>query len=257
MLGTKYELTLKDMKVFFGFPTSGVKERPSSFNAAQAWYELIGFHNWNPKGTSSKFLRDHALYILHKYLAYTLSGKEQANKVNSTEVYLLWCAKTQTKVCLSTFFWASIQSMVQRAPQHPSFCAFISALAIKLGVIEADGPHPADQTRIPSYRIDRTKLKRAQIINDDLSLFPPAKRSCVEKLRFLQEATMRTTGEGTSRAREEADAERLQRRSRNAKPKVPRRRSPSPNSSILIGIPSVSTTTCPWELSSRISTRRS
>lgn len=76
MLGTKYEVTLQNMKVFFGFPTSGVKDKPSSFNAVQAWYELTGFYNWNPKGTSSKFLRDHALSILHKYLAYTLSGKE-------------------------------------------------------------------------------------------------------------------------------------------------------------------------------------
>lgn len=51
------------------------------------------------------------------------------------------------------------------------------------------------------------ELKRAQIITDDLSLFPSAKRSCIEKLRLLQEANMRITGEGTSRAREEEDAE--------------------------------------------------
>lgn len=203
----RYEVDLKLMKEFFGFSTSGIKERPSTFSVEDAWFQLSGFRNWNPKGTPSKFIQDPALSILHKFIAYNISGKEQANKVNSTEVFLLWCAKKKKKICPSTFIWASIHSTLQRETQHPSFCAFISALAIKLGVINDAEPVPDGQIVVPPYRIDKNELKRAQIIVDERHLMPQAKRSCVEKLRLVQEATMRPNLGGASSSNPNAEIE--------------------------------------------------
>lgn len=62
------------------------------------WTELTGSDNWKAGGMPSGFFRDHVLAILHKFIAYVVSGNYEANKVNTTELFLLDCAKKNTKV---------------------------------------------------------------------------------------------------------------------------------------------------------------
>lgn len=56
-------------------------------------------------GTSCTFLYDDALLLLHRFLAYNASGKQEGSKVNGTKCYLLWAVKNDVQVCLSPFFW--------------------------------------------------------------------------------------------------------------------------------------------------------
>lgn len=141
-LGVEYEVTLKDMHDAFGFSIEegafiGV---PENFIVNDAWHELTGFHNWNPSGTQAGFIRDGALSFLHKFLAYNISGKQEANRVNSNEVFLLWCAKHKKKVYLSTFAWAQISSIKKRGKSHPSLTHIAAGLARHFGV-QLPGSH--------------------------------------------------------------------------------------------------------------------
>lgn len=46
-----------------------------NFNYNDAWYELTGCNKFQRGGTSCTFLRDDALLLLHRFLAFNTSGK--------------------------------------------------------------------------------------------------------------------------------------------------------------------------------------
>ncbi|KAH6808438.1 hypothetical protein C2S51_029546 [Perilla frutescens var. frutescens] len=202
MFDVHYNLTLAELRDYFDFPTTGIKHLPSDFNAADAWYEISGFRNWNTKGIPRKFIEDPALSVVHKFLAYSISGKEQANKMNSTEVFLLWCAKKGRKVCPSTFILSIIKDAVMRKTQHPSFCAFISALCAKIGALDENAPAPHGYRRLDAHAIDKRELKRAEVIYNEREVRPHAKRTCVGTLKQIQCHTMEVTGGSSSAPRE-------------------------------------------------------
>ncbi|KAH6832869.1 hypothetical protein C2S53_014380 [Perilla frutescens var. hirtella] len=109
MKDREYQINLARMKSVFGFPTGGERERPRGFNVNAVWTKLAGFNNWNSSGMPNGYITDPALAIVYKFLTYNVSGKDQTNKVNSTEVYLLSCALNDTKFhCVREFIHSEI-----------------------------------------------------------------------------------------------------------------------------------------------------
>ena len=98
---------------------------------------------------------------MHKFLAYNVSGKEQANKVNANEVYLLCCALRGTKVCISNFIWSAMRQMQTRARTHPSFAPIVTGLAHNFGVLSATTGYQEGHDEIRPYSIDFSELKGA------------------------------------------------------------------------------------------------
>ncbi|KAH6810667.1 hypothetical protein C2S51_024429 [Perilla frutescens var. frutescens] len=159
MNGRDYQINLTKMKNVFGFPTGGERDRPPTFSVEAAWNELTRFDNWDSSGRPNGYIQDPTLAVVHKFLSYNVSGKEQGNKVNANEVYLLHCALKGKKVCISNFIWATMKTMQTRAGMHPSLAPIVTG----------------------AYSIDFSELKGAQIISDRFTLVLHSKRPCVSR----------------------------------------------------------------------------
>lgn len=88
---------------------------PYSFNVVFAWHELPEYYNCNPSGVQCGFIRDHALSMLHMFLAFNVSRKNDASKVNALEVFLMWAASINiwsVSLCLFGIKWMLSQSRV-------------------------------------------------------------------------------------------------------------------------------------------------
>lgn len=103
--GISCEISCNNMHDIFGFHNSDVIVRyvPENFNPFEAWLELTGCNNFVVSGTPSVFIRDDSLLMLHRILAFNVSGKIDGSKVNGTECYLLWAAKNDVQVSISHF----------------------------------------------------------------------------------------------------------------------------------------------------------
>ncbi|KAL6494076.1 hypothetical protein OROGR_031985 [Orobanche gracilis] len=177
----KFVVNLSKMKSVFRFPIGGERVRPLGYNANIDWEDLTGFGNWDSSGMPAGYIKDPALSIVHKFIAYNISGKEQANKVNTTEVFLLSCAKKGIKVCISFFIWSAMIQMKTRPTSHASFCPIITGLAHNFGVLSSTKGEHDEYEEIEPHYIDFSELKGAQIISDEVTILPAAKRQCVEK----------------------------------------------------------------------------
>ena len=48
-------------------------------------------------------IKDHSYLIMHKFMSHIIFGRKDSTKVSPYELFVLWCLKTNTKVC-STYF---------------------------------------------------------------------------------------------------------------------------------------------------------
>lgn len=102
------ETSRQTMHDVFGFHNSehDVGFPLDNFNYNEARYELTGCNNFQSSRTSCAFLHDDALLLLHQFLPFNISGEIEGSKVNDLECYLLWAAKHNVQVCVSSFIWA-------------------------------------------------------------------------------------------------------------------------------------------------------
>lgn len=201
LFGEKCSIDIATMNSLFGFssPHMCATQKPRGFNNEQVWEELTGFPNWSNQGNSSGFLKDPVLVVLHKFIAFNISGKCEANKVNATELFLLWTAKNDRRICATSFLWKHMENIQKRPTGHASFSQIATVLARHF-----QRPFPANLEVVPTRFIDYSELKNGFFLDSTKKFIPFEKRPCVKALLNAQAIAERVGGAGTLREAEEA-----------------------------------------------------
>lgn len=191
LLGENYVVTRAIMITVFGFNSQkgAGTDTPKDFNAAEAWHEFTGYHNWNSNGSPCGFIKDGALDLLHKFIAYNVLGKVQANKVTEKELFLLWAAKHEKKVCISSFIWAKIKGIQKNDKTRPSFSHIAAGIA---GHFQLHVPAPPTMECVESVQIHYTCLKNVGLLLSKTAFVPFEQRECVDRYLARQARAGRT-----------------------------------------------------------------
>ncbi|XP_057800307.1 uncharacterized protein LOC131015879 isoform X1 [Salvia miltiorrhiza] len=190
MLNRPCVVTYRIMNEVFGFHPKRLKGIPDTWVAANAWKELTGLPTWTGQGAPSNQLIDSDIGVLHKFLSFCVVGKEQANKVNASEAYMLWCAKRKKKIDATTIIWNQLHTMARHGGFKPSLSPISTALALHFRLYPPT--QVPDHLRASVTRpIDRSELKT--FVAADFTIIPQAQRPNVRSI-LLQ----LNRGEGTS-----------------------------------------------------------
>ncbi|GER31383.1 reticulon family protein [Striga asiatica] len=95
------------MKKVFGFNLVGKRSKPADFNAKN----------------------NLAIAVVHRFIAYNITGKKEANKVSENELYLLWAMRTGVKVCSITFLQNTLQEVALGKRGIPALGHVVTTLA--------------------------------------------------------------------------------------------------------------------------------
>lgn len=115
---------------------------------------------------SNGFICDPVVVILHKFLAYCISGSEEANKVNTVELYLLECDLKKKKLCATTLLLSTFQLILRRTRCHPPLPQIDMAFATHFKLISPnDFTTTHQQDVLACVKIEFTELKGARLIN--------------------------------------------------------------------------------------------
>lgn len=156
---------------------------PSDFVVEEACRGISGFSNWDKYGVSNGFIHDGILTILYKFIAYNISGNEQANKVNVNEVYLLYAAMTGEKVCLTSFIWCQMDVIVKRSLCHPTFTIISTDLFRHLCQVSEE---KVPCSILPTRRVDLIELGNGHLIMDKSMFVQFHNRPCVKEYLSAQ-----------------------------------------------------------------------
>lgn len=130
------EVSCYTMHEIFGFHYSDDAAQfvPHDFNYFAAWKDLTGCDNWGQKGAPASFIRDNSLLLLHRFLAFNVTGKVEGSKVSGPECYMLWAAKNNEQVSISHFIWNQIIGNQSRHNAHPALSQIATGIARFMGV---------------------------------------------------------------------------------------------------------------------------
>lgn len=139
---------------------------------------------------SSAFIRDDALLILHHFLPCMINGKKEISKVNSTEIYLLWCARNNRNVCLAPFIWSQIANFQTKRGAHLTLSYIATGLARHLGIdiAECEGI-------VHSQEITPVELVNVHLMRSVVEFVPMEDRASVRKYFLGQQHGQRNEEE--------------------------------------------------------------
>ncbi|GER45755.1 phospholipase C 2 [Striga asiatica] len=191
------------MKKVFGFNLVGKRSKPTDFNAKNSWTKLSPLTTWDSRGPPNGLIKDLATAVVHRFIAYNIYGKNEANKVSETELYLLWAMRAGVKVCSMTFFPNSLQDVELGKRGIPTLGHVVTALAKHFGI--PDQPIFIDATWSlegePMRCINEHDLRNADLIQNGTTPREYTKRKAYDTyFKKLNEGEAPTTDQaGTSR----------------------------------------------------------
>ncbi|GER33447.1 AP2/B3-like transcriptional factor family protein [Striga asiatica] len=191
------------MKRVFGFNFVGKRSKPVDFNAKLRWKELSPHTTWDSRGIPNGLIEDLATAFVHRFIAYNITGKKEANKVSETELYLLWAMRSGVKVCSMTFLQNSLQEVALGKRGIPALGHVVTALAKYFDI--PDQPVFIDATWSyegePMRNINEHELRTADLIRNRTTPREYTKRKAYDSyFKKLQEGAEPTTDEaGPSR----------------------------------------------------------
>ncbi|GER24901.1 aspartate aminotransferase AspT [Striga asiatica] len=186
MMGRECKVTPKVMKDVFGFTSVSAKKKPIDYlkMAPMDWKVISGSDKFTSNGAPFFLAKDVALGFFGKFIAYQVSGKDQATRLNQHELFIMKCAMDkQKRINVIEFIWASLADIQVHEWYHPSFGTFVTALAMHFQIL-----NPARlriQTVTRAKIIDKEELTCCEFIDKNFALNPHKKRPKVE--RFFKE----------------------------------------------------------------------
>ena len=104
LLGQRFRLSLQEFGTAMGCEClDSTWDFSAEFNPSTAYLELCDNppDSYSPTRSKDLYLKNSSLKYLHKFLAYTFSGRKDApNILTRTELYILWCMHTHQKIHL-------------------------------------------------------------------------------------------------------------------------------------------------------------
>ncbi|GER30407.1 AP2/B3-like transcriptional factor family protein [Striga asiatica] len=156
------------MKKVFRFNLVGKRSKPADFNAKTSWKELSPDTTWDSRGMPNGLVQDLATVVVHRFIAYNITGKKEANKLSETELYLVWAMRAGVKVCSMTFLQNSLQEVALEKCGIPALGHVVTALAKHFGI--PDQPVFIDATWSmegdPMRCINEHELRQADLIQN-------------------------------------------------------------------------------------------
>ncbi|GER39452.1 hypothetical protein STAS_16070, partial [Striga asiatica] len=100
MMGRECKVTPKVMKDVFGFTSVGTKKKPIDYlkRAPMGWKVISGSDKFASNGAPFFLVKDIALGFFGKFIAYQVSGKDQATRLNQHELFIMKCAMDKKKI---------------------------------------------------------------------------------------------------------------------------------------------------------------
>ncbi|KAL0309861.1 UNVERIFIED_CONTAM: hypothetical protein Sradi_5928400 [Sesamum radiatum] len=167
LCGRAFHLSITDFNLALGFIDSSLAtsedyltsacDFPDSFVPQRFYLDITT--NLPPNGrvydsskTKDTYVRDPALKYLHRFLAFTFSGrKDSSAALNKTELFFLWSMLTHTRINLG--FWVASQFQIIISKKRPLILgSLITHIALNAQLIDlttthlhiACTPHPLD-----------------------------------------------------------------------------------------------------------------
>ena len=95
------------------------------------WHEITGGDRvCEGQVMTSGLIKDHSYLIMHKFMSHIIFGKKDSTRVSSDELFMLWCLKTNIKVCSTYFFLYSIWHVMQARKALLSMGHIVTGLAL-------------------------------------------------------------------------------------------------------------------------------
>ncbi|XP_057802156.1 uncharacterized protein LOC131017422 [Salvia miltiorrhiza] len=132
-------------------------------------------------------------------------GKDQGNKVNANEVFLLSSAKRKEKICPIYFIWSQLDLIKRRSAFHVSLTPIITCLAIHFKLIPSGAEFVPGQDSTDFRFIDDKELMRGNFIKDRHTIVPHHKRHCVIEYSNAKAAAGIAQGAGPSSHSDDED----------------------------------------------------
>ena len=119
------------MTEIYSLSEGGICHPLPEFNMIGFWAEITKGDRISHGDTMvSSLIDSHSYLLMHKFIAYTIYGKNESTKVMLDELFLMWCMATNHRVISVYLMFRSMWHVVQGRKALMSIGHIITGLAI-------------------------------------------------------------------------------------------------------------------------------
>ena len=123
LMGKDFKLSITEFNIAFGFITeeyaksdeylNSTCDFSENFEPVRLYRNLSTSDHYDPSKSKDSYLRDPVLKYIHRFLAFTFSGrKDSAGVLSKAEFYFLWCMQNDIKVNLGCWLASQFASVL-------------------------------------------------------------------------------------------------------------------------------------------------
>ena len=150
LMGQEFHHSITDFNLAFGFIDPAYAEsreyaesacdyvQPFFSRYRYIWDEMsVDRDNYDPRLSKGSYLKDPASRYIHRFLAYSFSGRRDSSGILSKpEFFFIWCMHNKIKVNLGCWLASQFKSILPKKKRPLILGSYITHLAINLHVLD-------------------------------------------------------------------------------------------------------------------------